>query len=114
MRQILKKITNELENKNPNIEYIKENLSKIEKDYNDLEQDYNDLEKDKEELEDVIYDLEFDLNELKKEVEEFKHVSENEHTLDDYFMDKIVSEIREKWRFSSTKLEQKLKESDII
>lgn len=107
MRYILKKIIKELENTNPDVEYIKENLNKI-------EQDYNDLEWDKEELEDEVYDLESDLEELKKEMEGLKNIPKNEHTLDDYFMDKIVSEIREKWRFSSTKLEQKLKESDII
>lgn len=107
MRYIFEKIENELSEEKPNLDFVRNNLERI-------KDEYNDLEWEKEDLEEQMSELESEVDDLQQELKEIKQVSEKEHTLDDYFMDKILSELREKWRFSSTKLEQKLKESDII
>jgi predicted nucleic acid-binding Zn-ribbon protein len=102
-----KKIEEELSNDKPNLEIIRKELDKIKEDISDLEWDKQDLEDQISELESEVYDLESDLKDFKKQNLE-------DHTLDDYFLDKIIEELRHKWRYSSTKLEQKLKESDLI
>jgi predicted nucleic acid-binding Zn-ribbon protein len=107
MRYIFEKIENELSEEKPDLDFIRKNLDRI-------KDEYNDIEWEKEELDDKVTELENDIHDLETKLEEFKNLPENEHTLDDYFLDKLISEVREKWRFSSTKLEQKLKESDII
>lgn len=107
MRHIFRKINDELSEEKPDLDFIKKELDK-------LEEEYNDLEWQNQELEDQVSELESDVDDLQEELKEMKQVSEEEHTLDDYFLDKILSDLRYKWRFSSTKLEQKLKESDII
>lgn len=106
-RYIFNKIETELSNENPNFDIIRKELDKI-------KEDFSELEWEKEDLEDQVSDLESEVYELKDDLDEFKKKYPEDHTLDDYFMDKIIEEIRHKWRFSSTKLEQKLKESDLI
>jgi chromosome segregation ATPase len=100
------KIEEELSNDKPNLEIIKKELDKIKEEISDLEWQNQDLDDEVSELESEIYELKEDLKELKQPQED--------HNLDDYFMDKILQELVSKWRYSSTKLEQKLKESDLI
>lgn len=104
--KIFNKIEAELSNENPNLDIISDELRRIKDEYIYMESEVEDLEYQ-------VDDLESEVDDLKEDLEKYNQ-PDKDHNLDDYFLDKIVQELRQRWRYSSVKLEQKLKESDII